>query len=366
MFDIWSRAVAQQQQQILVPRELLTADIWIFSLQSPSLYHLGVCSTFSFLHLLRRERCARAGPSNGDQLATLDPSASAALIELGPFRQHTAQLLLSLLHFFSLLVSLFYGLSGGVVHKRLWRSASVCPALLRRWSITISRRLMRSRWKGSPHCEQTGRSGREAGGSNKSRVGPSRIADRSDPTSPNEREMETRGIGGKILLLGTLSLSSFCSITTSESATTTTCPAVHTMASRIKSVSQQSPAALMGEGGREVKGSPRPRLFLFLIRNRFSCLVLVGFPLSTFVCVCPVVVTSSSAFEERGDVQTTKEKGLSLFPGVDWKDARRSVRPDQVLITRWKLMGGGSPPPASIIDMMGLLQRHRMAGNSRL
>ena len=91
----------------------------------------------------------------------------------------------------------------------------------------------------------------------------------------------------------------------------------HTMASRIKSVSQQSPAALMGEGGREVKGSPRPRLFLFLIRNRFSCLVLVGFPLSTFVCVCPVVVTSSSAFEERGDVQTTKEKGLSLFPGVD-------------------------------------------------
>ena len=188
---------------------------------------------------------------------------------------------------------------------------------------------MRSRWKGSPHCEQTGRSGREAGGSNKSRVGPSRIADRSDPTSPNEREMETRGIGGKILLLGTLSLSSFCSITTSESATTTTCPAVHTMASRIKSVSQQSPAALMGEGGREVKGSPRPRLFLFLIRNRFSCLVLVGFPLSTFVCVCPVVVTSSSAFEERGDVQTTKEKGLSLFPGVDWKDARRSVRPSR-------------------------------------
>ena len=76
-------------------------------------------------------------------------------------------------------------------------------------------------------------------------------------------------------------------------------------------------SSINGRGGEEVKGSPRPRLFLFLIRNRFSCLVLVGFPLSTFVCVCPVVVTSSSAFEERGDLQTTKEKGLSLFPGVD-------------------------------------------------
>ena len=108
------------------------------------------------------------------------------------------------------------------------------------------------------------------------------------------------------------------SITTSESATTTTCPAActHNGQPNQKCIAAES-SSINGRGGEEVKGSPRPRLFLFLIQNRFSCLVLVGFPLSTFVCVCPVVVTSSSAFEERGDVQTTKEKGLSLFPGVD-------------------------------------------------
>ena len=179
--------------------------------------------------------------------------------------------------------------------------------------------------------------------------------------------METRGIGGKILLLGTLSLSSFCSITTSESATTTTCPAVHTMASRIKSVSQQSPAALMGEGGRRSKDRPAPVCFFFSFKIAFRVLSSSVFHFRLlFVCVQsssrhPPLLKSGEMYRRQ------KKRDCRYFrASIEKTRVGPFVRPDQVLITRWKLMGGGAPPPASIIDMMGLLQRHRMAGNSRL
>ena len=74
------------------------------------------------------------------------------------------------------------------------------------------------------------------------------------------------------------------SITTSESATTTTCPAVHTMASRIKSVSQQSPAALMGEGGGGQRIAPPP--FVSFSHSK-SLLVSCPRRFSTFdFCLC--------------------------------------------------------------------------------
>ena len=142
---------------------------------------------------------------------------------------------------------------------------------------------------------------------------------------------------------------------------------VHTMASRIKSVSQQSPAALMGEGGGRSKDRPAPVCFFFSfeIASRVLSSSVFHFRL-LFVCVQsssrhPPLLKSGEMYRRQ------KKRDFRYFrASIEKTRVGPFVRPDQVLITRWKLMGGGSPPPASIIDMMGLLQRHRMAGNSRL
>ena len=99
--------------------------------------------------------------------------------------------------------------------------------------------------------------------------------------------METRGIGGKILLLGTLSLSSSAqSPRANRRRRRLVQPRAHTMASRIKSVSQQSPAALMGEGGGRSKDRPAPVCFFFSfeIASRVLSSSVFHFRL-LFVCV---------------------------------------------------------------------------------
>ena len=159
------------------------------------------------------------------------------------------------------------------------------------------------------------------------------------------------------------------SITTSESATTTTCPAVHTMASRIKSVSQQSPAALMGEGGGRSKDRPAPVCFFFSfeIASRVLSSSVFHFRL-LFVCVQsssrhPPLLKSGEMYRRQ------KKRDCRYFrASIEKTRVGPSVRPSRpgAYYTMEADGGGGSPPPASIIDMMGLLQRHRMAGNSRL